>query len=118
MTDVRNHLPVITECFEGCGACCNQQSSPPGYVAVVAGAWRDQDDIERVRNLPEQARVELDAYMQTEMKDGQPCIWLDLDTRRCRFYEHRPSICRDFEVGSDACLQWIMNEGLVKKGFA
>lgn len=35
--------------------------------------------------------------------DGD-CIWLDPNTRRCRWYEHRPQICRDYEMGGASCL--------------
>src|SRR5206468_9386250 len=31
----------------------------------------------------------------------EPCLWLDPVTRRCRYYEHQPDVCRDFEVGSE-----------------
>ena len=34
---------------------------------------------------------------------GQPCIWLDMETRRCRYYEYRPKVCREFEVGGRGC---------------
>ena len=37
--------------------------------------------------------------------DG-PCIWLDLDSRRCKHHEFRPRVCRDFEIGSSGCRQW------------
>lgn len=37
--------------------------------------------------------------------DG-PCLWLDLDSRRCRHHDHRPQVCRDFEVGGQGCLDW------------
>jgi Fe-S-cluster containining protein len=34
----------------------------------------------------------------------RPCIWLDLATKRCRHYEHRPKLCRDFELGGEECV--------------
>ncbi len=37
--------------------------------------------------------------------DG-PCIWFDLQTRTCKHHEHRPSVCRDFEIGSSQCREW------------
>jgi Fe-S-cluster containining protein len=36
--------------------------------------------------------------------DGLPCIWLDLETRRCKHYKFRPSCCREaIAPGDDAC---------------
>ena len=37
--------------------------------------------------------------------DG-PCAWFDLETRRCKHHEHRPRVCRDFQIGSHDCLGW------------
>lgn len=34
-----------------------------------------------------------------------PCIWLDTLDRHCMHYEHRPSDCRNFELGGQACLE-------------
>jgi Fe-S-cluster containining protein len=64
--------------------------------------------------LLEHLRQELDAYDQSRPKTddgraiddyGQPCIWLKSDGT-CRHYEHRPQVCRDFEVGCKACLRF------------
>ena len=37
--------------------------------------------------------------------DG-PCVWLDMETRRCKNHEHRPRICREFETGKQKCHEW------------
>lgn len=37
--------------------------------------------------------------------DG-PCCWLDPITKRCLHYEHRPTICREFEMGGVDCRGW------------
>lgn len=65
--------------------------------------------------LPEDLRQELDRYVasyqppeyggEIDTFDG-PCIWLDLESRRCRHHQHRPSVCRDFETGNPQCHQW------------
>ena len=92
-----------------------EQSSPPGYVVIIAlgrEAWPDEEDIERVAKLPQMARLELDMYLEdlraNRLPRGeQPCIWLDLSTRECRYYEHRPNICRDVLLMNDeACHRW------------
>lgn len=35
-----------------------------------------------------------------------PCLWLDLETMKCKHYEYRPEVCRDPQIdpGTDACL--------------
>jgi Fe-S-cluster containining protein len=89
-----------------------EQGSPPGYVAILAGAaWEEPRDRVRVQRLPPELREELLAYMYRvqfgpPIKGEQPCIWLDRRTRRCRHYDWRPEICRMFEVGSPACVNW------------
>ena len=65
--------------------------------------------------LPQDLKIELlqtiDNYVapnydgSVESLDG-PCVWLDMDTRRCRHHEYRPNVCRDFETGSSGCLDW------------
>lgn len=32
-----------------------------------------------------------------------PCLWFDLKSRRCRFHDHRPEVCRAFLVGCESC---------------
>ena len=34
--------------------------------------------------------------------DGH-CILFDMETRRCKDYANRPSVCRNFELGSGTC---------------
>lgn len=114
MTD----LPVIESC-DGCGACCMQQSSPPGYLYILSAPEHlaeygpFAEDAERVRSLPPEAVALLNAHSERVLSGAYddlgetPCCWLDLETRRCRFYEHRPSICRDgVELGDEACRSW------------
>jgi Fe-S-cluster containining protein len=85
-------LPVIESC-DGCGACCMQQGHPP-YT-----------DEER-QYVPYELLSPIDEYVASfegEDDTGRPCIWLDLATRSCLHYDHRPQVCRDFERGSDEC---------------
>lgn len=106
-------LPIIESC-DDCGACCLEMNSPPGYVVFYAErpCWpKDTGDHERFARLPAEAKRLLDEYVQwlrlaTKVHEDAPCIWLDLDSRRCRFYEHRPSICRDLELGGEGCRGW------------
>ena len=55
---------------------------------------------------PPQAFVETDAWGGQVMarKDDGWCAALDRDTMRCRIYERRPGVCRDFEMGGNECI--------------
>lgn len=65
--------------------------------------------------LPEELKQPLLKHMQEYVKpdygdtletlDG-PCIWLDMETRKCKHHQHRPNVCRDFETGCGDCLNW------------
>lgn len=44
--------------------------------------------------------------------DMLPCVWLDLNSKRCQHYEHRPQACRDFEINSQLCRLSRWDEGL------
>jgi len=33
-----------------------------------------------------------------------PCSWLTPD-KKCRHYDHRPEVCRQFEMGEQDCLE-------------
>lgn len=95
---------------EGCGICCMEMTTPPGYGVIILGysSWLDEGDILRVREMPDELKVEIiEAMGATERSsicEELPCCWLDLSTKRCKHYDLRPSICREFEVGCEACL--------------
>ncbi|MBK1694480.1 zinc/iron-chelating domain-containing protein [Chromatium weissei] len=42
--------------------------------------------------------------MVMERLDDGWCAALDRDTLRCRIYEQRPLVCREFEMGGADCL--------------
>jgi Fe-S-cluster containining protein len=105
--------PPLREDFvdcDGCGACCRTMGAPPGYVVVVMNpeAWPQYTgDHERVDSLPDEAKSELLDHISSDLwAEGDPCLWLDQNTGRCRWYEYRPSVCREFRVGSPECLAW------------
>ena len=114
-------LTVITDC-RGCGVCCLHMGYPAfnlpleelrGEQAATKTAElpvRSQDRV-RWNQLPASLRAELQAHIREYRapKPGQldlACIWLDPTTRVCKHHEHRPQICRDFEIGSAPCLEW------------
>lgn len=112
-------LPILESC-DGCGACCMRQSSPPGYVYILCTPEAERGkfvgtefrfDAERVKALPPEVRAELDQYI-VGLRLGRgprgevPCLWFDQVTRKCKHHAHRPSICREFEMGSEDCHNW------------
>ena len=50
----------------------------------------------------EARRMFLDKQLE-DASTSDVCAWLDIESRKCRFHEFRPGICRDFEMGSDGC---------------
>lgn len=59
-------------------------------------------------NVP-QEYVSTDAWggeVMQRLDDGW-CVALDRATMRCTIYEYRPWICRQFEMGSDECVEQI-----------
>lgn len=93
-----------------------EQESPPGYVMLLSSPEMMEnadllaEDVQRLRSLPAEALEELQEYLR-QLRAGvqrstQVCLWLDETTMRCRYHEHRPLICREFEVGSDECRGW------------
>jgi|GEM_PF-4725955 len=108
----------VTNCDE-CGACCVQQSSPGLYIGMLyrdgmskeEKDWvkeiRDSfpEDAERLDKAPDEAKHILKQHIARgpSMGDGMPCVWFDSGLRQCRFYEHRPEVCRGLEVGGEGC---------------
>lgn len=97
------------ETCDNCGACCREQESPPGYVAILCGMdWPDSDDVERVRSMPVELRAGLRQCMLDDCRHehSPACLWYDHERRACRNYDWRPSVCRDFAAGSEECHGW------------
>lgn len=77
----------------GCGACCLYIGSPP-FVS------QEEYDL-----LPDSLRKPLDQWVENltaESSEGV-CLWFDAENKRCKNYEHRPSVCREFDVGAEDC---------------
>lgn len=102
---------------EGCGACCREMHSPPGwamYAGPAADYWIERADPEDedwqiFQAIPEPVKQELREFYANDNLDGDPhdpCFWYDPETKGCRHYEHRPTICREFEIGEPACHRW------------
>ena len=71
----------------------------------------DDEDYQRAMDLPDELKQELLTYQDRLVAgEGHPrggvCLWLDESTGGCQHYEHRPSICREFAMGSEECHSW------------
>lgn len=97
-------LPIIESC-EGCGACCLVVTHPPFYRLLDESG---EDAWERLKWDRPDLLAEFLADARARKASGgpfygTPCIWFDVQTRRCRHYEYRPRACRQFELGSQDC---------------
>ena len=72
--------------------------------------WGDPEDIARFNALPAAARQLIVEHAERRKaripRQDMTCIWFDNEAKKCRFYEHRPNICRELEVGSEGCRTW------------
>jgi uncharacterized protein len=95
-------LPMVDEqSCHGCGACCMNIGMPP-FMSF------DDHEFEMLpRALQRELRSQRDQWIGPAEApfEGQPCPWLNLETRQCRHYEHRPFLCREFRPGSEVCLE-------------
>ena len=72
----------------------------------------EYEDYDRFLGLPPDALKSLQDYAaRLNRGEGHPnegvCIWLDVKTRQCKYYDHRPTICEFALVrGDDGCLGW------------
>lgn len=97
-------IPLAQVDCHGCGACCLHVGYPP--LVALPG----DEDWDR---LPEALKIGIDFAMQDgRSENGLPCIWLDLDTRRCLHYDLRPSVCRKFPRGGLSCLTFRAERGI------
>jgi len=94
---------------DGCSACCHSVGHPPfllewedGVPHPIEGA-DSQADYQRLFAAPAEAQA---AYVASRGAIDSPCPWLDAIENRCRHYDFRPDICRNFEVGSKWCSQF------------
>lgn len=97
----------------GCGACCMSLGWPPFDGLDDLGGCEPEKDVE-LQMLPGELRAELmaevDALKSSEFCGA--CCWLDMETKRCRHYAHRPVACSRFEPGCDICLEDRQAQGI------
>jgi len=91
-----SELPIIESC-DDCGACCEHMRFPP----FIKG---ERIELELIDDLAK----ELDLSILLGDVEDRPCVWLHPDTKRCINYEHRPHVCRDFDLGGPDCIAAIV----------
>jgi uncharacterized protein len=116
-----DQLPVLN--CDGCGACCRHINAPPGFDLFALpqyGQWgtlEENPDYEIWFSMPDELRQELREYYLPRWQSNEPhtvapCIWYDAATQKCKHHEHRPTTCRDFEIGNEACLNFRVEHGI------
>ena len=94
--------------MQGCGICCTRIGLPPFETPLGETTPVLPEELieELQRELDgRQLGVDVRAQVVGAVRPVQPgpCFWLDPEMRRCKHYEHRPQICRDFVCG-DECI--------------
>ena len=91
---------------KGRGACCQYVGVPMGFYPAIGGpdyGPMQPQNAELWATMPAEAK---ETYIRTQEAiakgeydvDG-PCCWLDRQTQLCRFYEFRPTVCRECKPG-------------------
>ena len=93
----------------GCGACCH---TFPVFVSNE-DAGREPRIKQCGRLLAESIKTEQRTYQLFPLPFLDCCTFLDQE-KRCRIYTTRPTVCRNFEVGSDQCNHARLGIGLGK----
>lgn len=119
-------LPVL-KC-DDCGACCERMGTPPMYAAfcppdgaVIADWAKRTPDWVLWQLVPQELQDELRDYYRRMLAGDTPdrsalelpCLWYDEQTHRCKHYEFRPTICREFVVGCESCIEQRQAKGLL-----
>jgi Fe-S-cluster containining protein len=94
-----------------CGACCVTAGDVAVYPADTTPAYLTRS----VRNLVGYAPWDADDFRIMKRRPDGGCTALtgEVGTAcRCRIYERRPEICREFQPGSFGCLVARREAGL------
>lgn len=107
--DGEPHVNKKTHC-EKCGDCCMHMGHPPFLAIGKERGGRTVDgwliDFDHSPEMPEKLIKQIRDYIVSLSRGGEdrgaaelPCFWLDLKTKRCKHYEFRPEVCRDYFCG-------------------
>lgn len=126
---IRIALPTVALC-DGCSACCESIGLPPFEVPnpdlgpvprKPLSPWAVETyspDLDTFLSMPAELRAE-HARLVTEIDadpSGQPCAWLDRENKRCRHYEYRPVVCREWQPGGKGCVHARRGAEVVWRG--
>lgn len=93
------------ETCDGCGLCCEGIGSP--VVLYTTRPGFETKHPFRPVGLPQELILQIDEHFMGLFRGQEPqerCLWFDAVARRCRHYEWRPQVCRDYELGGSACV--------------
>jgi uncharacterized protein len=103
--------PSQLDC-SACGACCKYTGLPP-FSPIT-----NPEDEAIMRAMSAAAGETLVEYQKARIAGGEdrlrmmgvanpatdiPCLWFDAELVKCKFYDDRPTACRQFKVGGAAC---------------
>lgn len=110
-----------SEICKGCGKCCESIGLPPfnmpnpdhGHVENTGrflGEPYYLRDYDIYFAMPSGLRSELAIHQNSPEKlpVPTPCLWLDLETKRCKNYQYRPITCREWAPYNRDCT-WVRN---------
>ena len=88
-----------------------EQLSSTDAIDAASLSTSARADLQRWLSMPEGLRQQVLRLMTEYVPpaDGEldgPCVWQDASTGLCQHHEHRPQVCRDFDVGGQGCLDW------------
>jgi len=96
---------IHPESCDHCGLCCEGIGSP-----VLLYTSRGDDSAPhpfRPDGMPQELIDEIDGCfsgLSRGQESQERCLWFDTDLRRCKHYDWRPQVCRDYQLGGDGCL--------------
>ena len=87
-----------------CGACCGSNSG--GYTPLTVEDRRRLPVVYQTRYVTYKKGVDNAVMLDKRTADGVVCVALEGKIGEkvgCSIYEHRPSYCKVFAAGSEAC---------------
>ena len=114
MTDLSDGLPIVESC-DGCGACCLVVTHPPFYSVFEEEGEEAWERLKRERRdlVLQIAGDHKRRRVGGEPLVGTPCLWYNPETRQCKHYDYRPLACREFDVGSEDCVDARRRAGIL-----
>lgn len=82
-----------------------------GFPSYASSTGQGESDEPAWLAMPSELKQQLQEYVAEydHPRDGEldgPCVWFDQDKLICKHHQHRPNVCRDFQVGGSDCIGW------------